>query len=141
MGGTMRSPLTSMIFALELTQDLNLLPGLLVGCIAAHGITVLLLRRSILTEKVARRGYHIMREYSVDPLTMVRVGEVMDKTVYPVPAGMQLNELSERIAAHDPQIARHEGCSSWTKTNNLPELLLGATCSARSLKTAMTGQP
>ena len=109
MGGTMRSPLTSMIFALELTQDLNLLPGLLVGCIAAHGITVLLLRRSILTEKVARRGYHIMREYSVDPLTMVRVGEVMDKTVYPVPATMQLNELSERIAAHDPQIARHEG--------------------------------
>src|SRR6266576_587860 len=58
MGGTMRSPLTAMIFALELTQDLNLLPGLLAGCIAAHGVTVLLLRRSILTEKVARRGYH-----------------------------------------------------------------------------------
>src|SRR5262249_4301532 len=71
MAGTMRSPLTSMIFALELTQDLNLLPGLLVGCVVAHGVTVLLLRRSILTEKVARRGYHIMREYSVDPLTMV----------------------------------------------------------------------
>jgi chloride channel protein, CIC family len=50
-----------------------------------------------------------MREYSVDPLTMVRVGEVMDKTVYPIPASMQLIELSERIAAHDPQIARHEG--------------------------------
>jgi CIC family chloride channel protein len=79
MGGTMRSPLTAMIFTLELTQDLNLLPGLLVGCIAAHGVTVLLLRRSILTEKVARRGFHVMREYSVDPLTMVRVGEVMEK--------------------------------------------------------------
>jgi H+/Cl- antiporter ClcA len=49
MGGTMRSPLTAMIFTLELTQDLNLLPGLLVACIAAHGVTVLLLRRSILT--------------------------------------------------------------------------------------------
>ena len=47
-----------MIFTLELTQDLNLLPGLLIGCIAAHGVTVLLLRRSILTEKVARRGFH-----------------------------------------------------------------------------------
>src|SRR5499427_3932653 len=79
MGGTMRSPLTAMIFALELTQDLNLLPGLLAGCVAAHGVTVLLLRRSILTEKVARRGYHVMREYGVDPLTMVRIAEVMDK--------------------------------------------------------------
>ena len=109
MGGTMRSPLTSMVFALEVTQDLNLLPGLLVGCIAAHGVTVLLLRRSILTEKVARRGYHVMREYSVDPLTMVRVGEVMDRDAPIIPASMPLIELSDRIARHDPQVSRHEG--------------------------------
>lgn len=109
MGGTMRSPLTSIVFALELTQDLNLLPGLLVGCIAAHGVTVLLLRRSILTEKVARRGYHVMREYSVDPLTMVRVGEVMDRDAPIIPASMPLIELSERIARHDPEVSRHEG--------------------------------
>jgi CBS domain-containing protein len=109
MGGTMRSPLTAMIFTLELTQDLNLLPGLLVGCIAAHGVTVLLLRRSILTEKVARRGYHIMREYSVDPLTMVRVGEVMDKNAPTIPATMPVMELSDRIAQRDPQVTRHEG--------------------------------
>ncbi len=109
MGGTMRSPLTSMIFALELTQDLNLLPGLLLASIAAHGVTVLLLRRSILTEKVARRGFHVMREYSVDPFTMVRVSEVMDKNAATVPANMSVAELSERIARHDPQVTRHQG--------------------------------
>jgi len=109
MGGTMRSPLTAMIFTLELTQDLNLLPGLLVGCIAAHGVTVLLLRRSILTEKVARRGFHVMREYSVDPLTMVRVGEVMDKNAATVRANMPLIELSDRIARHEPEVSRHQG--------------------------------
>ena len=109
MGGTMRSPLTAMIFTLELTQDLNLLPGLLLGCIAAHGVTVLLLRRSILTEKVARRGYHIMREYSVDPLTMVRVGDVMDRNAPTIPATMLVMELSDRIAQRDPKVARHEG--------------------------------
>jgi len=109
MGGTMRSPLTAMIFALELTQDLNLLPGLLAGCIAAHGVTVLLLRRSILTEKVARRGYHVMREYGVDPLTMVRVGEVMDKNACVIPGSMSLIELSDRIARNDPEVSRHEG--------------------------------
>jgi len=54
--------LTAMIFTLELTHDLNILPALLVSCIAAHALTVLLLRRSILTEKVARRGYHVTRE-------------------------------------------------------------------------------
>jgi len=109
MGGTMRSPLTAMIFALELTQDLNLLPGLLAGCVAAHGVTVLLLRRSILTEKVARRGYHVMREYGVDPLTMVRVGEVMDKNPPLIPAKMLLSELSDRIARAEPEVSRHEG--------------------------------
>ena len=108
MAGTMRSPLTAMIFTLELTQDLNLLPGLLVGCIAAHGVTVLLLRRSILTEKVARRGYHIMREYSVDPLTMVRVGEVMDKIAPTVHSAMPVMELSDRIAKRDPEVTRHQ---------------------------------
>jgi H+/Cl- antiporter ClcA/CBS domain-containing protein len=109
MGGTMRSPLTAMIFALELTQDLNLLPALLVGCIAAHGVTVLMLRRSILTEKVARRGYHIMREYSVDPLTVVRVGEVMDENVTTIPARMKVAELADRIAQHDPSVADRQG--------------------------------
>jgi CBS domain-containing protein len=94
---------------LELTQDLNLLPGLLAGCVAAHGVTVLLLRRSILTEKVARRGYHVMREYGVDPLTMVRVGEVMDKNPPLIPAKMSLAELSDRIARGEAEVSRHEG--------------------------------
>ena len=123
MGGTMRSPLTAMIFALELTQDLNLLPGLLVGCVAAHGLTVLLLRRSILTEKVARRGYHVMREYSVDPLTMVRVGEVMDKNAAIIPATMRVMELSDRIAQHDPEVTRHEGLLIVDKNQQLAGII------------------
>ena len=109
MGGTMRAPLTAMVFTLELTHDLNLLPGLLVGSIAAHALTVLLLRRSILTEKVARRGYHVTREYSVDPLTALRVEEVMDRDVPTVPATMKVSELSERIACHDPLLTKRQG--------------------------------
>ena len=109
MGGTMRSPLTAMIFTLELTHDLNLLPGLLISCIAAHGLTVLMLRRSILTEKIARRGYHITREYSIDPLTILKVGEVMDTILPTVPATMKVTELSDRIARHDPRLTRRQG--------------------------------
>src|ERR1043166_4467133 len=109
MGGTMRSPLTAMVFTLELTHDLNLLPGLLVACIAAHAVTVLALRRSILTEKVARRGFHINREYVVDPLMGLRVSEVMDQDPPTIPASMKVADLSDRVARRDPRLSRRQG--------------------------------
>lgn len=109
MGGTMRSPLTAMVFTLELTSDFNLFPALLVGCVAAYAVTVLLLRRSILTEKVARRGFHITREYSVDPLTAMRVAEVMDANPPTVPASMKVTELSDLIAHRDPRLTKRQG--------------------------------
>ncbi len=109
MGGTMRSPLTAMVFTLELTHDLNLLPGLLVACIAAHAVTVLALRRSILTEKVARRGFHVNREYVVDPLMGLRVAEAMDREPPIIPAAMKVTELSDRIANRDRRLSRRQG--------------------------------
>jgi len=119
MAGTMRSPLTAMVFTLELTHDLNLLPGLLVGSLAAHAFTVLLLPRSILTEKVARRGYHITREYSVDPLTALRVEEVMERDVTTIPDAMKLKELADRISKHDPQLTRLQGIPILDEEENL----------------------
>ena len=77
LGGTMRSPFTGIIFALELTHDMNALLPLLIAVVIAHGFTVLLMRRSILTEKVSRRGYHLSREYATDPLEILFVREVM----------------------------------------------------------------
>src|ERR1700730_10555048 len=86
LGGTMRSPFTSIIFAFELTHDGNLFLPLLIGSVVAHSFTVLTLKRSILTEKVARRGYHLSREYSVDPLEIVFAREVMRTNVVAVSA-------------------------------------------------------
>ena len=108
MGGTMRSPLTAIVFTLELTHDWNILPALLVATVAAHGVTVLLLRRSILTEKIARRGYHLVREYTVDPFELHRVEEVMDRDVPTIPGTTTVAELSRRIAAGDP-VAQRQG--------------------------------
>jgi len=109
MGGTMRSPFTGMVFTLELTHDLNVLPALFIGSVAALGVTVLVLRRSILTEKLARRGQHIVREYSVDWFEMIRVGDVMDRQVPIVPATMTVGELSERIARGDSTVSKRQG--------------------------------
>jgi chloride channel protein, CIC family len=94
MGGTMRAPFTAIVFVLELTHDLNALPGLLVACVAADAVTVLLMRRSILTEKVARRGHHLTREYSVDPLELMRVSDVMDDHPEIIPPEMTVGEFA-----------------------------------------------
>ena len=109
MGGTMRSPLTGIFFLLELTHDLNALPALLCGSVAALAVTVLLLRRSILTEKLARRGQHIAREYSVDLFELMRVRDVMDEDVPLIPAYTPLARFSARVASGDPLICTRQG--------------------------------
>ena len=106
MGGTMRSPLTSIAFVVELTHDLNTLPALIVGSVAAHGVTVLLMRRSILTEKVARRGCHVAREYSVSPFARFRVEDVMERNVPTIPAGTKADRLLRRMLQHDAVLGR-----------------------------------
>ncbi|HEX3659532.1 MAG TPA: chloride channel protein [Pirellulales bacterium] len=96
MGGTMRSPLTGVLFALELTYDIRVLPPLFVAAVVAHAFTVLVMKRSILTEKVARRGFHISREYGIDPLERLSVGEVMGSPVVAIPASLPLTEVMRR---------------------------------------------
>lgn len=93
LAGTMRLPLTSVIFALELTHDLNALPALLIASVVSYGLNVLVLKHSILTEKVARRGYHITQEYAVDPLERLSVGAVMTTEVVAVPAALPVRDL------------------------------------------------
>ncbi|MFI5306306.1 MAG: chloride channel protein [Polyangiales bacterium] len=93
LGGTMRSPLTGVVFATELTGDRNVLLPLLVASTVAHAFTVLTMRRSILTEKVARRGFHVSREYAIDPLEVLFARDVMQTALVELPAS-QLDEIS-----------------------------------------------
>lgn len=98
MGGTMRSPLTATFFAVELTGNISTLLPLLAACTTAHAVTVLMLKRSILTEKVARRGHHITREYSIDPFVTARVAEVMVTKVNTLPATMPVTQALRMFA-------------------------------------------
>lgn len=88
LGGVMRAPLTATIFAFGLTHDSNALLPLLTTSAVAYGFTVLTMRRSILTEKIARRGYHIYREYGIDPLERHSVEEVMTREVRSIDAAL-----------------------------------------------------
>jgi H+/Cl- antiporter ClcA/CBS domain-containing protein len=107
MGGTMRSPLTATVFAVELTHDFGALLPLAVGCIVAHATTVLLMRRSILTEKVARRGHHVMREYVVDPFETMRVADIMAQPVDTLPGSMTVEDAVVFFTAADAPV-RHK---------------------------------
>ena len=86
LGGMMRAPIMSIMFAFEVTHDANALLPLLTACATAYGFTVLVMPRSILTEKIARRGYHIYREYGIDPLERHTVREVMTRDVTTIDA-------------------------------------------------------
>jgi chloride channel protein, CIC family len=92
LGGTLRCPLTATVFAIELTGDLHVMPAVLVACVASFAVTVLIMRRSILTERLARRGWHLTYEYTVDPFEVMRVSEIMTQPVDTLPANMSTED-------------------------------------------------
>ncbi|MBV7702033.1 chloride channel protein [Nocardia nova] len=77
VGGVMRSPLTGIVFTCELTHAWNDVLPLAVASVSAYAVSVLLLKRSVLTEKIARRRLHLTREYTTDPLETFFTHEVM----------------------------------------------------------------
>ncbi len=86
LGGSLGVPMTSILFALEVTHCVPALLPLTLSCVTAYLVTALIMPRSILTEKVARRGFHLTREYGVDPLEIVIVKDLMTHAPLPVPA-------------------------------------------------------
>ncbi|MEO6887244.1 MAG: chloride channel protein [Jatrophihabitantaceae bacterium] len=102
LGGVMRSPFTGVVFALELTHRFDALLPLIIGASTAFAVSVLVLKRSVLTEKIARRGFHLSREYDVDPLEILFVGEVMEANVLTFEADLSAGEALRSITGTDP---------------------------------------
>jgi H+/Cl- antiporter ClcA/predicted transcriptional regulator len=103
MSAAMRAPLTSALFVTELTGQFVALPEALAGSGVAFALAVLLLRRSILTEKISRRGRHVSQEFTVDPLALRLADEVMTRDPQSLPADLPVQEallFFEREAVH-----------------------------------------
>jgi H+/Cl- antiporter ClcA len=109
LSGAIGCPLTAAVLSMELTHNFSLMLPLLAASVAAHAFTVLFQKRSILTERLSRRGYHLSREYGVDPLETVTVAQVMradgelpqsmtDVAVFAYP-GETLRTVAERMAS------------------------------------------
>jgi CBS domain-containing protein len=95
----MRSPLTGVVFAMELTHQWDALMPLIVSSTIAFLLSVLVLKRSVLTEKVVRKGTHLTREYSIDPLEIFLVGEIMPNSFLGLQSGISLAAAAQAAEA------------------------------------------
>ncbi len=93
LAGSLGVPLTAMVFCVELTGSLTSLLPLIISCVAAHTVTSLVMPRSILTERLSRRGFHLSREYGVDILETVSVLDAMSK----IPGGEVPESSASRV--------------------------------------------
>jgi CBS domain-containing protein len=108
-GAASRATFSFIIFAFEITRDYNSVLPLMLVAVIADGIAMLFMpASSIMTEKLARRGLRVHQDYEADALTQITVGETMEKDAPLIAANTKVGELAERIARHDPAVARHE---------------------------------
>lgn len=92
MSGAMRAPLTGALFAVELTGRFDALPLTVAAAMTAFAVSVLVIRRSILTERIARRGHHVLQEYTVDPLSFLQARNVMTTSPATLPGTLSIAE-------------------------------------------------
>jgi len=138
LSGSLGVPLTAILFSLEVTHCLPALLPLTVACIASYLVTALLMPRSILTEKLNRRGYHLTREYGIDPLELVLVRETMSPLAAnapktPRPAFYAYADATTRGAA---EIMATEGL----ETMPVVDRETGLICGELSLKDLLRGR-
>jgi chloride channel protein, CIC family len=108
-GAASRATFSFIIFAFEITRDYNAVLPLMLVAVIADGIAMLFMpTSSIMTEKLARRGLRVHQDYEADALTQASIREVMDKDAPVISADTKVGEVAERIARHDPAVARYE---------------------------------
>jgi H+/Cl- antiporter ClcA/CBS domain-containing protein len=106
--GATRTPLTSVIFGLELTHQSNALLPLTIGCMISHLLALGLLKNSIMTEKISRRGLAITNDYELDALGRHQVRDVMTAEVQVVSMTLPLRRLYERFYGGEGRV-KHQG--------------------------------
>ena len=107
-GAAARAPFALILFAFEMTRDYNAVLPLMLAVVAAHGVALALMRDSVMTLSLGRRGLRVHQEYEVDIFHQVTVGQVMDPHPAVVSAATVIGEISRRISKGDPAMTRHQ---------------------------------
>jgi len=120
--GATRTPLTSVVFALELTHQSKVLLPLLIACTVSDLVSLGLLEHSIMTEKIARRGVRVGHDYELDALSMYTVSQVMSTEVQTVPLSMPLRRLFDFVYGSEAK-SKHQGYPVVDETGRLVGML------------------
>src|SRR5690606_26605103 len=107
-GSASRATFAFIIFAFEITRDYSAILPLMLGCVIADVVAVRLMRNTIMTEKLARRGLRVQHDYEVDVLQQAAVQEVMDREPVVISSTMRVLDLADGIARHDPLLTQHQ---------------------------------
>ncbi|MFK2901869.1 chloride channel protein [Dyella jejuensis] len=106
--GASRAFLTSVVFAFETTQQPHALLPLLGACAAAYLISGLMMRNTIMTEKIVRRGVRVPSDYAADYLDQIYVRDACSRNVVSLRAGQTLGEIRAWLASAGVA-AKHQG--------------------------------
>ncbi|MGH8896099.1 MAG: chloride channel protein [Egibacteraceae bacterium] len=85
-GAATRATFTSIVFLFELTRDYQAILPLMLATVLAELVAAFLLRDSLMTEKLSRRGIRVHGDYEANVLAQRTVGEVMTRAVHTLPA-------------------------------------------------------
>jgi H+/Cl- antiporter ClcA len=106
--GASRAFLTAVVFAFETTQQPHGLLPLLGACAAAFLVSGLMMRNTIMTEKIVRRGVRVPSEYSADFLDQVHVRDACSREVVSLQSRQTLREVRQWLAGGGDK-ASHQG--------------------------------
>ncbi|HVI98823.1 MAG TPA: chloride channel protein [Sphingomonas sp.] len=154
MAAAMRAPLTAALFAVELTGHFDALPATAATAGAAYAVAVLVLKRSILTEKISRRGRHVLQEYSVDPLAIAQADQIMTRDPrtlaedMPIAEAIRFFEQAEHRSypvvdkeGRPIAIASRADALRWRQAELAPDFTLGEQMSDRSMPVVHPATP
>lgn len=113
LSGAMRAPLTGTLFAIEVTGHFDLLPVALGAAVVSYALSVLMMPRSIFTERLARRGHHIVQEFATDTLETTKAQQIMTTAPETLPVTMPMYQvialMSDLHAHHHYPVVNAQG--------------------------------
>ena len=96
-GASTRATFTAIVFLFELTRDYQVIVPLMLAAVVADLIAGALMRETLMTEKLARRGLRVSTEYEVDVLRTTLVADVMSREVETLPVDATVREARLKL--------------------------------------------
>jgi H+/Cl- antiporter ClcA len=121
--GASRALLASVVFAFETTRQPDVLPALLAGATGAFLVSHLIMRDTIMTGKIVRRGVRVPLGFEADVLRHTNVAQVMVTTLQTLPEGMRVGELARLISINAPEVSNHQASLIVTPAGKLAGII------------------